>query len=100
MNLPGRIGRVVIARMNKRATVPLPASLAGFTPMELNERLTLYEAAKLNKFKDPGSFEENYPHLVKRIGKRKKFMTRYDALVLPPAPPGWKPEEPAKASKK
>src|SRR5262249_35703869 len=88
------------APMNKRTTAPLPDSLAGFTPMELNRRLTLYEAAELNKFKDPGSFEENYPHLVKRIGKRKKFMTLYDARVLPPKPLGWKPEEPGKATKK
>ena len=79
--------------MSKTATVPLPASLVGFTPMQLNERLTLAEAAKLNGFKDPGAFEENYKHLVLRIGRRKKFMTRYDALVLPPPPPGWKPEK-------
>jgi hypothetical protein len=68
--------------------------------MELNERLTLSEAAEINKFKDPESFAENYPHLVKRIGKRKKFMTRYDALVLPPPPPDWEPEKPAKAPRK
>ena len=85
--------------MNKRATVPLPDSLAGFTPMELNKRLSLYEAAELNKFLDKESFERNYPHLVKRIGKRKTVVTLYDALVLPPAPPGWKPEGPAKALK-
>jgi hypothetical protein len=79
--------------MNKPVTPPLPASLAGFTPMELNERLTLSEAAKINKFKDPESFEANYSYLVRRIGKRKKFMTRYDALVLPPPPPDWEPEK-------
>jgi len=80
--------------MNERATIPLPDSLAGFTPMELNRRLPLHEAAEINRFKDPGSFEDNYPHLVRRIGKRKKVVTLYDALVLPPAPPGWKPEKP------
>ena len=80
--------------MNKRIADPLPASLAGFTPMELNRRLPLHEAAEINHFKDPGSFEENYPHLVKRLGKRKKVVTLYDALVLPPKPPGWKPEAP------
>ena len=79
--------------MNKPTIAPLPASLAGFTPMELNKRLTLAEAAELNKFKDTESFEENYKYLVKRIGKRKKFMTLYDALVLPPPPPGWEPEK-------
>ena len=79
--------------MNKPTTPPIPVSLAGFTPLELNERLTLGEAAKLNKFKDTESFEENYKYLVKRIGKRKKFMTLYDALVLPPPPPGWEPEK-------
>jgi len=86
--------------MNKPAITPLPASLAGFTPMELNKRLTLDEAAKLNGFEDKESFEGNYRHLVLRIGKRKKFMTLYDALVLPPPLPGWKPEEPGKATKK
>ena len=83
----------VIVLVNKPAITPLPASLAGFTPMELNQRLTLHEAAELNKFKDTESFEENYGYLVKRIGKRKKFMTLYDALVLPPPPPGWEPEK-------
>jgi hypothetical protein len=83
----------VIVLVNKPAITPLPASLAGFTPMELNQRLTLQEAAELNKFKDTESFEENYKYLVKRIGKRKKFMTLYDALVLPPPPPGWEPEK-------
>jgi hypothetical protein len=86
--------------MNKRVSVPLPDSLAGFTPMELNERLSLREAATINKFLTKEAFEENYPHLVRRIGKRKKVVTRYDALVLPPAPPDWKPEEPVKARKK
>ena len=68
--------------------------------MELNERLPLAKAAGINGFKDPESFEKNYPHLVKRIGKRKKSVTLYDTLVLPPAPPDWEPEKPAKASRK
>jgi len=56
----------VIVLVNKPAITPLPASLAGFTPMELNQRLTLHEAAELNKFKDTESFEENYKYLVKQ----------------------------------
>ena len=60
--------------------------MAGFTPMELNQRLPLAEAAALNKFKDPESFKKNYPHLVRRIGKRRQIVTLYDALVLPPPP--------------
>jgi hypothetical protein len=47
--------------MNNRTPALLPASLAGFTPLELNERLPLAEAAAMNKFKDPDSFKENYP---------------------------------------
>jgi hypothetical protein len=90
----------VVVLMNKPTTAPPPASLAGFTPMELNQRLTLDEAAKLNNFQDKESFERNFPHLVRRLGKRKKVVTLYDALVLPPPPPGWKPEEPGKATKK
>jgi hypothetical protein len=69
--------------MSKRAP-PLPASLAGFTPMELNKRLPLAEAAALNRFRDPESFRKHYSHLVKRVGKRKLYVTLYDALVLPP----------------
>jgi hypothetical protein len=79
--------------MSKHLTSPLPASLAGFTPMELNKRLTVTEAAELNKFKDPKSFAENYPHLLRTIGRRRKFVTLYDALVLPPKPPNWTPDD-------
>jgi hypothetical protein len=79
--------------MNKPATPPLPASLAGFSPMELNRRFPVSEAAEFNGFKDKESFEKNYPHLVKKVGKRKKHVTLYDMLVLPPPPPGWKPEK-------
>jgi hypothetical protein len=69
--------------MSKR-TPSLPASLAGFTPMELNKRLPLAEAAALNRFKDPETFKKHYPHLVRRIGKRRLVVTLYDALMLPP----------------
>jgi|GraSoi013_2_20cm_2_1032436.scaffolds.fasta_scaffold151190_1 hypothetical protein len=69
--------------MSKRIT-SLPASLAGFTPMELNKRLPLAEAAALNRFKDPETFKKHYPHLVRRIGKRRLVVTLYDALMLPP----------------
>jgi len=79
--------------MNKPTTPSLPASLAGFTPMQLNERVPMGEAAEFNGFKDPASFEENYPHLVLRVGKRKKFVTIYNMLVLPPPPPDWEPEK-------
>jgi hypothetical protein len=74
------------AAMSKLKNIPpaLPASLAGFSPMELNWRLTLSEAAGINRFKDPETFKKHYPHLVKRIGKRFQFVTLYDALVLPP----------------
>jgi hypothetical protein len=71
--------------MSKR-TPSLPASLAGFTPMELNKRLPLAEAAALNRFKDPETFKKHYPHLVRRIGKRRLVVTLYDALMLPPPP--------------
>ena len=71
--------------MNKRIT-PLPASLVGFTPMELNKRLPLAAAAALNRFKDPATFKKHYPHLVRRIGKRRLVVTLYDALMLPPPP--------------
>ena len=74
----------VIGGMNKRGTPALPARLAGFTPRELNQRLPLAEAAAINEFKDPESFQRNYPHLVRQTGKRKRTVTLYDALMLPP----------------
>jgi hypothetical protein len=80
--------------MTKRFIPPsLPPCLAGFTPIQLNERWSLYKAAQFNGFKDPGAFERNYPHLVRRAGKKKKFLTLYDVLMLPPPPPGWKAPE-------
>jgi hypothetical protein len=30
------------------------------------------------------TFKKNYPHLLKRIGKRLLAVTVYDAIVLPP----------------
>jgi hypothetical protein len=70
--------------MSKRTNTPLPASLAGFSPLELNKRLPLAEAAALNRFKDPETFRKNYPHLVRRVGRRRLVVTLYDALMLPP----------------
>lgn len=75
--------------MNKLVQLPV----GFFTALELNKKLSLHEAAEINHFKDPEAFEANYPHLVKKIGKRKKVVTFYDALILPPAPPGWEPEK-------
>jgi hypothetical protein len=74
-------------------TTPMPASLAGFTPMQLNERHPVSVAAAFNGFKDKESFKRNYPHLVRKIGKRKEAVTTYDMIVLPPPPPGWEPDK-------
>jgi hypothetical protein len=76
----------VVSLMSKRTPPPLPPSLAGFTPMELNRRLPVAEAAALNRYKDPESFRKQFPHLIRKIGKRKLFVTLYDALMLPPDP--------------
>jgi hypothetical protein len=55
--------------------------------MELNRRLSLAEAAAINRLKDPESFRKNYPHLVRKVGQRRLYVTLYDALMLPPPDP-------------
>ena len=67
----------------KPKSLALPSSVAGLSPLELARKISLAEAAKHNDV-HPDTFRKNFPHLIKRIGKRRLAVTLFDALMLPP----------------
>jgi len=67
----------------KKSANNLPAYIAGLTPMELARKIPVADAAAHNSL-TVEAFKENYPHLVVRVGKRRDFVTVYDAIMLPP----------------
>jgi hypothetical protein len=70
--------------VKKKSTIStLPASVAGLTPLELARRIPVREAAAFNSV-HVETFKKRYPHLVKRIGERRLFVSVHDAIVLPP----------------
>jgi hypothetical protein len=65
----------------------LPISVAGLTPLELARKIPLADAAAHNGI-HIDTFKKNFPHLIRRIGKRRLAVTVYDAIVLPPPDTG------------
>jgi hypothetical protein len=63
----------------------LPSSVAGLSPLELARKIPLADAAKHNGV-HVDTFKKAYAHLLKRVGKRRLFVTLHDAIVLPPPP--------------
>jgi ribosomal protein L9 len=61
----------------------LPVSIAGLSPLELVQKISVADAAAHNGV-HIDTFKKNLPHLIKRIGKRRLAVTLYDAIVLPP----------------
>jgi hypothetical protein len=61
----------------------LPVSVAGLSPLELAQKIPVADAAAHNSV-HIDTFKKNFPHLIKRIGKRRLAVTLYDAIVLPP----------------
>jgi hypothetical protein len=61
----------------------LPISVAGLTPLELAQKIPVADAAAQNGI-HVDTFKKNFPHLIKRIGKRRLGVTLYDAIMLPP----------------
>jgi hypothetical protein len=61
----------------------LPVSVAGLSPLELTRKIPLADAAKHNGV-HIDTFKKNFSHLIKRVGKRRLFVTLHDAIVLPP----------------
>jgi hypothetical protein len=66
----------------KSSTAP-PPSIADFTPLELARKIPVREAAAFNSV-HVETFKKRYPHLIKRIGERRLFVTLRDAITLPP----------------
>lgn len=66
-----------------KLSTALPASVAGLTPLELARKIPVAEAAAFNSV-HVETFKKRYPHLVRRIGERRLFVTVHDAIVLPP----------------
>jgi hypothetical protein len=63
----------------------LPFSIAGLSPLELTRKIPLADAAKHNGV-HIDTFKKAYPHLLKRVGKRRLMVTIHDTIVLPPPP--------------
>jgi len=66
-----------------KLSTALPATIAGLTPMELNKKIPVADASAHNGV-HVETFKKHYPHLIKRIGKRRLFVTVHDAIMLPP----------------
>jgi len=67
----------------KAKTNALPVSIADLSPLELARKISVAEAAAHNGV-HIGTFKKNFPHLIRRIGRRRLAVTLYDAIVLPP----------------
>lgn len=63
----------------------VPAQLENFSALELERIIPVAEAAELTG-QHEDTFKKNYPHLIRRIGKRKTGVKLRDALTLPPPP--------------
>jgi len=61
----------------------LPSDIVGLSPFELARKIPAADAAKHNGV-HLDTFKKTYPHLLKRVGKRRLMVTVYDTIVLPP----------------
>jgi hypothetical protein len=66
--------------MAKKTTRP---HIAGLSPLELNRKIPLAEAANINSV-SVDTFKRNFFHLLVRVGKRRWAVKLEDALTLPP----------------
>jgi hypothetical protein len=69
--------------MKKKRQPALPTDIAGLTPLELARKIPVREAAAFNSV-HVETFKKRYPHLLRRIGERRIFVTVHDAIMLPP----------------
>jgi hypothetical protein len=58
-------------------------ALGNFAPLELEKIIPVSQAAVLNN-QHEDTFRRNYPHLVRKVGKRKTGVKLRDAITLPP----------------
>jgi hypothetical protein len=69
--------------MKTKKQLALPLSIAGLTPFELARKIPVADAAAHNSV-HVDTFKKNFPHLIRKIGKRRLGVTLYDAILLPP----------------
>ena len=56
------------------------------TPAERRRKVPVQEAARINAIHE-STFRRNFPHLIRRVGKRRQAVELGDALDLPPPLP-------------
>ena len=64
-------------------TAPFPRSLAALTPLERHQKISVEKAAALNDVCEQ-TFRRNYPHLIRKVGRRRDTVELGDAIDLPP----------------
>ena len=64
-------------------TAPFPRSLAALTPLERHQKISVEKAAALNDVCEK-TFRKNYPHLIRKVGRRRDTVELGDAIDLPP----------------
>lgn len=57
--------------------------ISDLSPTERRRKISVAEAAEFNAVHED-TFRRNFPHLIKRIGKRRQAVELGDAIALPP----------------
>jgi hypothetical protein len=68
------------------ATLPRMKSrpdISDLSPTERKRKISVAEAAEFNDVHED-TFRRNFPHLIRRIGKRRQAVELGDAIALPP----------------
>jgi hypothetical protein len=60
-------------------------TFGNFTALELEKIIPVSDAAGLNN-QHEDTFRRNFPHLIRKVGRRKTGVKLRDAITLPPAP--------------
>ena len=61
----------------------VPQSLADLSPLEQRRKIKVRDAAALNDLSE-ASFRRHYPHLIRKITRRRDVVELADAINLPP----------------
>jgi hypothetical protein len=61
----------------------VPAALGNFSAIDLEKMIPVAQAADIND-QHEDTFKRNFPHLIRKIGKRKIGVKLRDAITLPP----------------
>ena len=59
-----------------------PCSPAALTPLERHQKISVEKAAALNDVCEK-TFRKNYPHLIRKVGRRRDTVELGDAIDLP-----------------